>query len=217
MPSAVIFYHFDNLSTKQREQFKQIGPIYATWNKKLNLVSRNDIDHIYLKHVLHALSIAKVVTFNPDTQVLDVGTGGGFPGIPLAIMFPQAQFHLVDSIGKKIYAVQHIAEELELANVSTNQIRAENIEGQYDFVLGRAVTSLVTFYDWVKNNISCHDKHSIPNGILYLKGQEPIQMLTPHRTYLLHDFFDDPFFATKQLVHLMRNEQQRSNSTDLKN
>lgn len=213
----IIFYYFDNLSTKQREQFKQIGPIYTAWNKKLNLISRKDVEHIYLKHVLHALSIAKVVTFQPGTHVLDVGTGGGFPGIPLAIMFPQVQFHLVDSIGKKIHAVQHIAEELGLANVTTHQIRVENMKKQYDFILGRAVTSLVTFYGWVKNNISFYDRHSIPNGILYLTGKEPIQMPTPHRTYLIHDFFGDSFFATKQLVHLMRNAQQLSNTANLRN
>jgi 16S rRNA (guanine527-N7)-methyltransferase len=217
MPSDVIFHYFGNLSTKQQDQFKQIGPIYTAWNEKLNLISRKDIDHIYLKHVLHALSIAKVVTFKPGTHVLDVGTGGGFPGIPLAIMFPQTQFHLIDSIGKKIYAVQHIAEELGLANVVIHQIRVENIKKQYDFILGRAVTSLVTFYGWVKNNISSHDRHSIPNGILYLKGKEPLQMPTQYRAYLIHDFFDDPFFETKQLVHLVRNAQQLSNSTDLRN
>ncbi len=206
-PSDVIFYYFDALSTKQRAQFERIGAIYRFWNEKLNLISRKDIDHIYLKHVLHALSIAKVVAFKPGTQVMDVGTGGGFPGIPLAIMFPQAQFHLIDATGKKIRAVQHIAEELGLVNVTTNHIRAENMKQQYDFILGRAVTSLVTFYGWVKNNIACHDKNSIPNGILYLKGEVPIQMPIQYRIYLIHDFFDDPFFATKQLVHLMYHRQ----------
>jgi 16S rRNA (guanine527-N7)-methyltransferase len=203
MPSDIIFYYFDNLSIKQQEQFKQIGPIYKAWNAKLNLVSRNDINHIYLKHVLHALSIAKVIAFEPGTQILDVGTGGGFPGIPLAIMFPQAQFHLIDSVGKKIRAVRHIAEELGLANVSANQIRAENLEGQYDFILGRAVTGLVPFYGWVKNNISFQDRHHIPNGILYLKGKETIKLPGQHATYPISDFFDDSFFETKQLVHLM--------------
>jgi 16S rRNA (guanine527-N7)-methyltransferase len=207
MSSVIIFHYFDTLPTKQQEQFKQIGPIYRDWNAKLNLVSRNNINHIYLKHVLHALSIAKVVTFEPGAQILDVGTGGGFPGIPLAIMFPEAQFHLIDSVGKKIRAVQHIAEELGLANVSTNQIRAENVEGQYDFILGRAVTSLVSFYGWVKNNISFQDRHSIPNGILYLKGKEPIQMPMRHVAYTISDFFDDSFFETKQLVHLMHHKK----------
>jgi len=207
MSAAIIFHYFDTLSTKQQDQFKKIEPIYKAWNEKLNLVSRNDIHHIYLKHVLHALSIAKVVAFEPGTQVLDVGTGGGFPGIPLAIMFPQAQFHLIDSVGKKINAVQHIAEELGLTNVSTHQIRAENIEGQYDFILGRAVTNLIPFYGWVKNNISFQDRHSIPNGILYLKGKEPIQTSVRHATYAISDFFDDSFFETKQLVHLIHHEK----------
>lgn len=207
MSSAIVFHYFDALSTRQQEQFKQIGPVYKIWNEKLNLVSRKDIHHIYLKHVLHALSIAKVVSFEPNTQVLDVGTGGGFPGIPLAIMFPQTQFYLIDSVGKKISAVQHIAEELGLANVSTHQIRAENMEGTYDFVLGRAVTSLIPFYDWVKNNISCHNRHSIPNGILYLKGKEPIQIPVPHFSYAICDFFGDPFFETKQLVHLIHDKR----------
>jgi 16S rRNA (guanine527-N7)-methyltransferase len=207
MSSAIIFHYFDTLSAKQQEQFEKIGLIYEHQNEKLNLVSRKDIQHIYLKHVLHALSIAKVVSFAPNAQVLDVGTGGGFPGIPLAIMFPQARFYLVDSIGKKIRAVQHIAEELGLANVSTHQIRAENIEGKYDFVLGRAVTSLVSFYGWVNNNIACHNRHRIPNGILYLKGKEPIQMSVPYFTYAIHDFFHDSFFETKQLIHLLHDKQ----------
>jgi 16S rRNA (guanine527-N7)-methyltransferase len=207
MSSAIIFHYFDTLSARQREQFEQIGPIYRRWNEKINLVSRKDIQHIYLKHVLHALSIAKVVSFEPNTQVLDVGTGGGFPGIPLAIMFPQVRFHLVDSIGKKICAVQHIAEELGLKNVSTQQIRAENMEGKYDFVLGRAVTSLVSFYSWVSNNIACYNRHNIPNGILYLKGKEPIRVSVPYSTYAILDFFHDSFFETKQLVHLAHDKQ----------
>jgi 16S rRNA (guanine527-N7)-methyltransferase len=207
MASSIIFHYFDALSTKQRAQFEHIEPIYKAWNEKLNLVSRNDIDYIYLKHVLHALSIAKVVTLEPGAQVLDVGTGGGFPGIPLAIMFPKAQFHLIDSVGKKIRTVKHIAEELELANVSTSQIRAKSIQGKYDFILGRAVTNLVPFYSWVKNNVSLQDRHSIPNGILYLKGQEVITMPVRHATYAISDFFHEAFFETKQLVHLMPHQK----------
>ena len=203
--STIIFRYFDALSTKQQKQFKQVGPLYKAWNQKLNLVSRKDINYIYLKHVLHALSIAKLVSFKPGAHILDVGTGGGFPGIPLAIMFPQAQFHLIDSIGKKIRAVQQIAAALGLTNVSTNQIRAENIEGQYDFILGRAVTSLALFYSWVKNNISFHNRHNIPNGILYLQGKESITMPVWNTTYTISDFFDNSFFETKQLVHLIHN------------
>ena len=172
------------------------------WNKKLNLISRRDIDHIYLKHVLHALSIAKVITFIPGARVLDVGTGGGFPGIPLAILFPKTQFHLVDAIGKKVRAVQQIAAALGLSNVSVQQIRAEQVTAQYDFILGRAVTNLVAFYSWVKHNVAPHHRHPIPNGILYLKGNEPISLPTIHRTYAIQNFFDEPFFETKQLVHI---------------
>lgn len=207
LDASIVFHHFDALSPRQQEQFRQIAPVYKAWNERLNLISRQDIAHIYLKHVLYALSIAKVVAFKPGTRVLDVGTGGGFPGIPLAIMFPQAQFQLIDSIGKKIQAVQHIAEELGLANVATRQIRAEKVAVQYDFVLGRAVTSLETFYGWVKNNIAGTARHSIPNGILYLKGIATIAMPVQHRTYAICDFFADPFFETKQLVHLMNDER----------
>lgn len=206
MSSAIILRYFDDLSAKQQQQFQQTGLIYESWNQKINLVSRKDIDHIYLKHILHALSIAKVISFMPGTQILDVGTGGGFPGIPLAIMFPQVRFHLIDSIGKKIRAVQHIAESLRLSNVSTDQVRAEHIEGKYDFVLGRAVTNLHAFYDWVKNNISGYHQHSIPNGILYLQGEKSTTPLVPYAIYAIRDFFDDPFFETKQLVHLTSDE-----------
>ena len=201
---AIVFQHFATLSFKQQEQFRQIAPVYQSWNDKLNLISRKDIDHIYLKHVLHSLCIAKVVSFKPGSCILDVGTGGGFPGIPLAIMFPQTAFHLIDSIGKKIKAVQHIAAELDLANVTTQQIRAEQVEEKYDFILGRAVTSLDTFYGWVKNNIAGTVQHSIPNGILYFKGMDNKlgKISLQQRTYAIHDFFSDPFFTTKQLVHL---------------
>jgi len=217
MSSAIIFHYFRALSIKQQMQFEQIGPVYEAWNRKINLISRNDISHIYLKHVLHSLSIAQIVTFKPDAQVLDVGTGGGFPGIPLAIMFPQTQFYLIDSIGKKIRAVQQIAKELGLTNVFTKQIRAESMEGHYDFVLGRAVTHLISFHGWVKNNISLHNRHSITNGILYLKGQDPIPIPMLHTTYSIIDFFDNPFFETKQLVHLTYDQPRRSSNTDLLN
>ena len=202
----LVFQHFTHLSARQQAQFRQIAPLYQTWNGKLNLISRQDIDHLYLRHVLHSLAIAKVVSFEPGAHILDVGTGGGFPGIPLAILFPQAEFHLVDSIGKKVRAVQHIAEALELTNVTTQQIRAEQLDTKYDFVLGRAVTKLTTFYGWVKNKLADRARHASPNGILYLKGADtrlediPLQ----HRTYAIQDFFEDPFFETKQLVYLFR-------------
>ncbi|MEM9417196.1 MAG: 16S rRNA (guanine(527)-N(7))-methyltransferase RsmG [Bacteroidota bacterium] len=204
LDESIVFQHFDTLSPSQQAQFSQIAPVYQTWNNKLNLISRQDIDHLYLKHVLHSLGIAKVVDFKAGTRILDVGTGGGFPGIPLAIMFPQVEFHLIDSIGKKIRAVQHIATELGLANVTTQQVRAENLETQYDFILGRAVTSLATFYGWVKNNMASTHQNLIPNGILYLKGIDTHLETIPlqRRIYAIRDFFADPFFETKQLVHL---------------
>jgi len=205
MTAAIIFRYFDALSTKQQKQFQQIGPVYKSWNQRLNLISRKDIDYLYLKHVLHSLSIAKITSFVPGARVLDVGTGGGFPGIPLAIMFPQAQFHLIDSTGKKIRAVQQIAETLALTNVTTEQVRAENVGAQYDFVLGRAVTNLEAFHGWVKNNIAHQNRHNIPNGILYLQGQETITVPVQYATYAIRDFFEAPFFETKQLVHLMGN------------
>lgn len=200
----IVLQYFDTLSLQQLAQFKQLAPLYQAWNNKLNLISRQDIDHIYLKHVLHSLCVARVVGFAPEAKILDVGTGGGFPGIPLAIMFPQTSFHLIDSIGKKVRAVQHIATALGLTNVTTQQIRAEQVCQKYDFILGRAVTSLATFYGWVRNNIADHSRHKIPNGILYLKGADKQleEIGLQHQTYAISKFFRDPFFDSKQLVHL---------------
>lgn len=204
MSADILFNYFPNLSAKQKQQFQRIAPVYQTWNSQLNLISRKDIEHLYLKHVLHSLGIAKVVAPQPGTRILDVGTGGGFPGIPLAIMFPEAQFHLVDSVGKKIRAAQNIAEELGLQNVSTTQIRVEQMtDERYDFILGRAVTHLAQFYDWTKDKVADHNQHTIDNGILYLKGNDNLHMAVAHKTYPLQDFFTEPFFATKQIVHLM--------------
>ena len=199
----IIFDHFQDLSIIQQEQFRQLGIIYQEWNAKLNLVSRKDLPNLYLRHVLHALSIAKLVQFKAGTQVLDVGTGGGFPGIPLAIFFPQAQFHLVDSIAKKMHAVQVIVEVLGLKNVKTQVVRAEHLAEKYDFILGRAVTDLALFYNWVKDKIVAISMHTIENGILYLKGgDDPIQIKQPYHIYKLNDFLKDPFFETKQLIHV---------------
>lgn len=207
MSTVTLFRYFDTLTPRQQKQFEQMGDVYTAWNKKINLISRKDIGHIYLKHVLHTLSIAKLIAFVPGTKVLDVGTGGGFPGIPLAIMFPEAQFYLIDTIGKKIHAVQDIVQQLGLTNVRLHQTRAENMQGYYEFILGRAVTNLSTFYDWVKHKISSHAKNSIPNGILYLKGVAPIPIPFQHCTYAIRDFFDEPFFEKKQLIHIMRAEK----------
>lgn len=203
----IIFHYFTQLSESQRGKFKKISSLYAFWNTSINLISRKDMDQLYLRHVLHALSIAKIISFKAGTKILDVGTGGGFPGIPLAIMFPMAQFHLVDSIGKKIKAVKNIAEELALDNVYTSQIRAEEISDQYDFILGRAVADLPTFYRWIKDNLKKDFQNDLPNGILYLKGGNFLDELTSiplkYCVYPIGDFFNEPFFETKKLVYLV--------------
>lgn len=202
--AEIINAYFDNLPTVQQDEFKALGLVYQEWNARLNLISRQDLPNLYLRHVLHALGVAKVIHFKPGTKILDVGTGGGFPGIPLAILFPEVSFHLVDSIAKKLHAVQAIAEALHLANVTTKVIRAEQLTGSYDFILGRAVTRLDVFCQWVQDKIAPHSLNELPNGILYLQGNEPIQIKQPHYLYHLSEFFDDPFFETKQLVHIIQ-------------
>lgn len=199
-----VLHYFDHLTSQQQTQLQQLVPLYQAWNARLNLISRQDIANLDIRHILHSLSIAKIVTFKPSARILDVGTGGGFPGIPLAILFPQAHFHLIDSVGKKVTAVQGIAQTLSLQNVTTQPIRAEALGGTYDFILGRAVANLATFYTWVKDKISPHAQHQIPNGILYLKGHEPIarSLNCNYRTYAIGQFFSEPFFQTKQLVHV---------------
>jgi len=204
----IIFDYFDNLTSQQKEQFKQLGDIYQEWNERLNLISRKDLPNLYLRHVLHALSIAKLVQFKPTTRILDVGTGGGFPGIPLAILFPQAHFHLVDSIGKKIHAVQAIAQALALENVSMQIARVEDLPTQYEFILGRAVTQLEVFCSWVRDKITTTSTNTITNGILYLKGNEAVQIKHLYQNYPINQFFNDPFFETKQLLHIPFHAQQ---------
>ncbi|ACE05876.1 hypothetical protein Aasi_0466 [Candidatus Amoebophilus asiaticus 5a2] len=198
----IIFEHFDNLTSQQKDQFRQLGTIYQEWNACLNLISRKDLPNLYLRHVLHALSIAKLVQFKPATKILDVGTGGGFPGVPLAILFPQVHFHLVDSINKKVHAVQAIVQALALDNVTIQTARAENLTNQYEFILGRAVTNLETFCGWVKGKIAATSTNNITNGILYLKGNEVVQIHQPYHNYPISQFFNDPFFETKQLLHI---------------
>jgi len=202
----MIVHFFPQLSIQQKEHFKALGPLYEQWNNNLNLISRKDIAHLYLRHVLHGLSIAKVISFVPGTQIVDVGTGGGFPGIPLAIMFPQAHFHLIDAIGKKIKAVDSMVQTLALHNVTTSQIRAENLNQRYDFVVARAVTALPTFFGWAKNLLKTEQHNKLPNGIFYLKGgdfaDELAAIPAQHSIYPIHNFFDEPFFETKKLVYL---------------
>ena len=186
-----VFSFFPALSEEQKRQFAQLYPLYQDWNSKINLISRKDIDNLYMHHVLHSLAIAKVVKFEPEARILDVGTGGGFPGIPLAIMFPSAQFHLVDSIGKKIKVVQAVADALGLRNVQAEQCRAETLTSRYDFIVSRAVTRLPEFYGWVRNLVSKEQHHALPNGILYLKGGDVRAETAPFgRRVYVYDILD---------------------------
>lgn len=197
--------YFPDLSAEQLHQFSSIGKVYKDWNKKINVVSRKDVEEIYLRHVLHSLGIAKIQTFQPGAKILDVGTGGGFPGIPLAILFPKTQFHLVDSIGKKIKVVGAVKKELGLKNVKTFNQRVEEINGKYDFIVSRAVAAMPTFVHWVKGKTSKKSLHERKNGILYLKGGDLSEELAPFpkaEIFPLSDFFSDEFFDTKKVVYL---------------
>lgn len=198
--------YFPDLTEAQRNQFRRLYDLYKEWNEKINVISRKDIDNLYINHVLHSLAIAKVATFNTGAKVLDVGTGGGFPGIPLAIYFPETQFHLVDSIGKKITVVQNVSESLGLKNVKAEQIRAEQLKEEYDFIISRAVTRLKEFYGWVRNKVKKKSSHSLYNGILYLKGgdleEELAELKKPHQIFELSDYFEEPFFETKKIVYV---------------
>ncbi|WP_339044039.1 16S rRNA (guanine(527)-N(7))-methyltransferase RsmG [Cardinium endosymbiont of Tipula unca] len=200
-PASVVCSYFKELSNTQIALFRSLGDLYLLWNAKINLISRKDIENLYLHHVLHSLAIAKATTFCAHTRILDLGTGGGFPGIPLAIMFPKVHFHLVDSIGKKIKAVHEIVATLGLNNVMVSCIRGEEIQGQYDFVVGRAVASLGLFYSWVKDKIAKEQKNSLQNGILYLKGDEALVLPLSIHSYPLQSYFKEPFFKDKCLVH----------------
>lgn len=200
-----ILKQFPDLTDNQMEQFQKLESLYQDWNAKINVISRKDIEELYTKHVLHSLGIAKVMSFHPNAKVLDVGTGGGFPGIPLAILFPQANFYLIDVIAKKIKVVQAVADSLGLTNVKAEQLRAENVKEDFDFIVSRAVTNMPDFYSWVKNKIKKEQKHDLKNGILYLKGGDLTDELKdfPKATlYNLSDFFEDEFFETKKVVHL---------------
>jgi len=202
----LILKYFPDLTETQIEKFTRLEELYQDWNSKVNVISRQDIDTLYERHVLHSLGIAKVMQFKSGTSVLDVGTGGGFPGIPLAIMFPDTQFHLVDSIGKKIRVVQEIANALDLKNVKAEQIRAERLEDTYEFVVSRAVTRITPFVGWVHKNISRNSFHSLRNGILYLKGgdltEELAELNMKTRTYDLSNYFTEEFFETKKVVYV---------------
>ena len=201
----LLLKYFPNLTQLQISQFSQLQELYKDWNLKINVVSRKDIDELYLRHVLHSLGIDKVVQFKPNTKVLDVGTGGGFPGIPLAILFPETQFHLVDSIGKKIKVVNDVTEGLGLQNIKTTHGRVEEIKGTYDFIVSRAVAQMETFVFWTKGKINKKQQHPIKNGILYLKGgdlSDELKKYTSATIYNLLDYFTEDFFETKKIVHL---------------
>jgi 16S rRNA (guanine527-N7)-methyltransferase len=204
--SELILHYFPGLTEIQKEQFSNLLPLYREWNAKINVISRKDIDNLYVNHVLHSLGIAKVVSFKPGTSVLDVGTGGGFPGIPLAILFPGTQFHLVDSIGKKISVVKNVAEGIGLKNVRAEQIRAEQIKGEYDFIVSRAVTRLKEFYGWVHRKVTKESRHTLFNGILYLKGgdleEELAELKKPHQIIDLSQYFQEEYFQTKKVVYV---------------
>jgi 16S rRNA (guanine527-N7)-methyltransferase len=201
----IILKYFPNLTEIQIEQFGKLEALYKFWNEQINVISRKDIDEIYTHHVLHSLGIAKVQGFLPNSKVLDIGTGGGFPGIPLAILFPETEFYLVDSIGKKIKVVNEVVTDLGLTNVKAEHKRAELVNEEFDFIVSRAVTNMDDFVKWTKGKIAKKQRHELKNGILYLKGGDLIEELQnfPKATqYNLTDFFDDAFFETKKVVHI---------------
>lgn len=200
-----ILRQFPNLTPTQIEQFEKLQALYEDWNSKINVISRKDIDELYTRHVLHSLGIAKIQPFEKGTFVLDVGTGGGFPGIPLAILFPETRFYLIDVIAKKIRVVNEVATALGLQNVKAKQMRAENVEGDFDFIVSRAVTNMPDFVSWIKDKIKKQHKHELKNGILYLKGgnlTEELKDFPKATEYNLSDYFKDAFFETKKVVHL---------------
>jgi 16S rRNA (guanine527-N7)-methyltransferase len=196
--------YFNELSEDQLGKFEQLQSLYEDWNAKINVISRKDLDSFYEHHVLHSLAIAKVIRFNSGAKILDVGTGGGFPGIPLAILFPQCSFTLVDSIGKKIKVVEEVSQALGLQNVKAINTRAELIPDKFDFVVSRAVTRMAPFYAWVQNKFLTKSRHELPNGILYLKGGDLLDELDeagrPYKVYPITRFFNEPFFETKAVV-----------------
>ncbi|MBT5353868.1 MAG: 16S rRNA (guanine(527)-N(7))-methyltransferase RsmG [Flavobacteriales bacterium] len=201
----IILKYFPDILEKQIRQFSQLQELYNEWNSQINVISRKDMENLYLKHVLHSLAIAKVVSFADGTKVLDVGTGGGFPGVPLAILFPNVDFLLVDSIGKKIKVVNEVANSIGLKNLRAEHKRAEQVNGQFDFVVSRAVTKMKVFHQWVRKRISTKQKNTFFNGILYLKGgdlTEELKGIKNVELYNIPDFFEEEFFETKKIVYI---------------
>lgn len=200
-----ILKQFPNLTDNQRQQFERLQFLYEDWNSKINVISRKDIDELYTRHVLHSLGIAKILEFKPGSKIMDVGTGGGFPGIPLAILFPEVDFYLIDVIAKKIRVVNEVAIALGLKNVKAEQKRAELVNQEFDFIVSRAVTNMPDFVSWVNGKIRKNSKHELQNGILYLKGGDLTEELKEYKKaeqFNLSDFFKDEFFETKKVVHL---------------
>ncbi|HMT29703.1 MAG TPA: 16S rRNA (guanine(527)-N(7))-methyltransferase RsmG [Bacteroidia bacterium] len=206
MPVDIIFKYFPSLADDARIKFNRLGELYSDWNAKVNLISRTDIEFLYERHVLHSLAIAKFINFKDGTRVMDIGTGGGFPGIPLAIMFPKVQFTLVDSIGKKIKVVEDVIAQLELKNAVAICERAEKVEGKFDYVVSRATAPLGDLYKWSRIKIDPVQKNAIPNGIICLKGGDLTEEIKPFRgrteMVSISDFFDEDFFLTKKLLFL---------------
>lgn len=206
MSAELIEKYFPNLTDIQRSQFERLKELYLFWNAQINVISRKDTHEFYERHVLHSLGIAKIMEFAPGSSVLDIGTGGGFPGIPLAILFPDTQFHLVDSIGKKIKVVNEVAQSLELNNVRGTHARAEEIKEQFDFIVSRAVTAMPAFLPWTKGKFLKENKNPLPNGILYLKGGDLKEEMAPvkqaHTIHSLQKVFSGEFFETKAVVYV---------------
>lgn len=201
----LLLKYFPELSDVQLHQFRALQGLYEDWNSKINVISRKDIESLYLRHVLHSLSIAKLIQFKEGSKILDIGTGGGFPGIPLAILFPDVEFHLVDSINKKLNVVNGVAGSLGLVNIKTTHSRAESVQGNYDFIVSRAVTTMPDFVSWVKNRVAKKSLHNLKNGILYLKGGDLTEELKLYKKATLYDlntYFEEDFFETKKIVHL---------------
>ena len=202
----LIEHYFPDLSPLQLQQFASLEGLYQTWNAQINVISRKDTEHFYERHVLHSLAIAKIIQFLPGASVLDIGTGGGFPGIPLAILFPEVQFHLVDSIGKKIKVVQEVAGHLGLTNVKASHARAENVKDHYDFIVSRAVTQMPIFLTWIKGKSAKKNLHPFKNGVFYLKGGDLSEELAglryPVKEFPIAEFFTEEFFETKKVVYV---------------
>lgn len=202
----ILTKYFPDLTDQQMDQFGRLGSLYEEWNSQINVISRKDIEQLYERHVLHSLAIAKIIQFKPQTTILDVGTGGGFPGIPLAILFPESSFMLIDSIGKKIKVVNEVASALNLRNVTAEHVRVEDVKQKFDFVVSRAVTAFPRFISMVKTKVASKSNNDLPNGILYLKGGDFEEEIEPFRkqiqVYELQSFFQEDFFETKRLIHM---------------